>query len=260
MLTLEQLSGHFPLTLRQRNPRGMLVEYLQHELLDSLFKNSAAAALSFIGGTAIRILHNSHRFSEDLDFDNFGLSFAQFEELLKTACRDMEYKGFLVEYRIVEKGAYHCYIRFPKILHQAGLTPDAGRKVLIRIDREAKERLYEPEKVFLNKFTIYRQILAAPAEILLAQKMMAILYRKREKGRDIYDVSFLMGFAVSDFVYIEKILGMDQAEFLRRFDERLGELDLNFLARDVEPFLFAPEQQERVTTFRDYWLKKLGGR
>ena len=32
--------------------------------------------------------------------------------------------------------------------------------------------------------------------------------------------------------------------------------DLNFLARDVEPFLFASEQQERVTTFRDYWLKK----
>ena len=166
MLTLEQLSGHFPLTLQQRNPRGMLVEYLQYELLDSLFKNSAAAALSFIGGTAIRILHDSHRFSEDLDFDNFGLSFAQFEELLKTACRDMEYKGFLIEYRIVEKGAYHCYIRFPEILHQLGLTPDAGRKILIRIDSEAKERLYEPEKVFLNKFAIYRQILVAPAEIL----------------------------------------------------------------------------------------------
>ena len=260
MLTLEQLSGHFPPTLRQRNPRGMLVEYLQYELLDSLFKNSAAAALSFIGGTAIRILHDSLRFSEDLDFDNFGLSFVQFEELLKTACRDMEYKGFLIEYRIVEKGAYHCYIRFPEILHQLGLTPDAGRKILIRIDSEAKERLYEPEKVFLNKFAIYRQILAAPAEILLAQKMMTILYRKREKGRDIYDVSFLMSFADSDFLYIEKVLGMDQAEFLSRFDERLGKLDLDFLARDVEPFLFDSEQKERVTTFRDYWLKKKLGK
>jgi hypothetical protein len=76
------------------------------------------------------------------------------------------------------------------------------------------------------------------------------------KKRDIYDVSFLMDFTISDFVYIEKMLGMDQAEFLRRFDERLGELDLNFLARDVEPFLFASEQQERVTTFRDYWLNR----
>jgi hypothetical protein len=49
---------------------------------------------------------------------------------------------------------------------------------------------------------------------------------------------------------------MDQAEFLRRFEKRISELDLNFLARDVEPFLFSSEQQQRVTTFRDYWLKK----
>lgn len=256
MLTLEQISGYFPQPLQQRNLRGMLVEYLHYELLDSLFKNNEAASLSFIGGTAVRILYDSLRFSEDLDFDNFGLSFAQFEELLKRTCRDMEYKGFLIEYRIVEKGAYHCYVRFPKILHQTGLTPDTGRKILIRIDSEAKERLYEPKNLFLNKFSVYRQILAAPAEILLAQKLVAILYRKREKGRDIYDVPFLMGFASPDFAYIEKLLGMDRAEFLRRFDQRLDELDLDFLARDVEPFLFAPEQQVRVTTFRDYWREK----
>ena len=127
---------------------------------------------------------------------------------------------------------------------------------LARINSEVKEKLYEPEKVCLNKFTVYRQMPAAPAGILLAQKMMTLLYRKREKGRDIYDVSFLMGFAGPDFTYIEKTLELDRAEFLRRFDERIGELDLNLLARDVEPFLFAPEQQERITTFRDYWLSK----
>ena len=258
MLTIEQISSYFPPPLRQRNPRGILVEYLQYELLDSLFKHPASATLSFIGGTAIRLLHDSHRFSEDLDFDNFGLSFKQFEDLLRAACRDMEYKGFVIEYRFVEKGAYHCYIRFPEILHRSGLSPDAGRKILIRIDSEAKEKLYEPARIFLNKFTIYRQILAAPAGIILAQKMMTILQRKREKGRDIYDVSFLMGFAGPDFVYIERILGLDQTEFLRRLNERIGELDLNFLARDVEPFLFAPEQQERVTTFRDYWREFRG--
>ena len=256
MLTVERIAGHFPPSLRQRNPRGMLVEYLHYELLDSLFKNSAASALSFIGGTAIRILHDSHRFSEDLDFDNFGLSFAEFEDLLKAACRDMEYKGFLIEYRTVEKGAYHCYIRFPRILHQSGLTPDAGRKILIRIDSEAKEKIYEPRKVFLNRFTVYRRILAAPAGLLLAQKMITILYRKPEKGRDIYDVSFLMGFAVLDFAYIEKLLGLDPKEFSQRFNERLAELNLNLLARDVEPFLFTPEERERVASFREYWRSK----
>ncbi|MDP2646217.1 MAG: hypothetical protein Q8P24_14850 [Desulfobacterales bacterium] len=88
----------------------------------------------------------------DQIFDNFGLTFTQFEELLQTACRDMEYKGFRIEYRVVENGAWHCYIRFPKILHEAGLSPDAERKILIRIDSEAKERLYDPKKVFLNRW------------------------------------------------------------------------------------------------------------
>lgn len=259
MLTLDQISGQFPLALQQRNPRGMLVEYLQYELLDSLFKNAAAAALSFIGGTAIRILHNSHRFSEDLDFDNFGLSFAQFEALLKTACRDMEYKGFLIEYRTIERGSYHCYIRFPKILHESGLSPDMGQKILIRIDMETKERVYEPEQVFLNKFAVYRRILAAPVRVLLAQKLMAVVYRNREKGRDIYDVSFLMGLGKPDFAYIEKMVGLDQEQFLRRFDERLGELNLQMLAREVAPFFFEPEQQDRVVTFLDYWLGRRSG-
>jgi len=253
VLTLDRISGYFPQQLQRTNARGMLVEYLQYELLDSLFKDAAAAALAFIGGTAIRILHDSLRFSEDLDFDNFGLSFAQFEGLLKKACRDMEYKGFLVEYRLVEKGTYHCYIRFPEILQRSGLTRDAGRKILIRIDSEAKEKTYGPETFFLNKFGVYRRIPAAPAGILLAQKMMTVLSRKREKGRDIYDVSFLMGIAAPDFAYAERMLGLDRTEFLRRFRERLAELDLDALARDVEPFLFSAEQRERVATFREYW-------
>lgn len=258
MLTIEQISSFFPPTLQQRNPRGMLVEYLQYELLDSLFKNPGAAMLSFIGGTAIRVLHNSDRFSEDLDFDNFGLSFEQFEKLLAAACRDMEYKGFLIEYRVVEKGAYHCYIRFPGILQRAGLTSDVARKILIRIDTEPKVKLYEPEKVFLNKFSVYRQVLAAPAGVLLSQKMMTVVSRKREKGRDVCDVSFLMGIADPDFDYIEKALGVNRTEFLDSFNKRLAELDFDFLARDVEPFLFTPEQRERVVTFREYWeLKKL---
>ena len=56
MLTIDQLSNYFPLPLRRKNPQGVLVEYLQHEILDSIFKEKASAALSFIGGTAIRIL------------------------------------------------------------------------------------------------------------------------------------------------------------------------------------------------------------
>jgi len=33
MLTIDQISEYFPEALRRKNPQGILVEYLQHELL-----------------------------------------------------------------------------------------------------------------------------------------------------------------------------------------------------------------------------------
>ena len=253
MLTIDQLSAYFPLPLRRKNPQGVLVEYLQHELLDSIFKEKSSASLSFIGGTAIRILYQNLRFSEDLDFDNFGLSFEEFEILLKNACKDMTNKGFVIEYRFVERGAYHCYIKFPDILYQSGISPESSRKILIRIDTEAKGKYYEPQLYIINRFALYRQIYTAPAAVLLAQKMMTVLERKREKGRDLFDVSYLMGLAEPDFSYIAKCMNIDQKQFLKLFNKRLQELDLNFLARDVEPFLFSSEQKERILTFHEYW-------
>jgi len=253
MLTIDQLSDYFPLLLRRKNPQGVLVEYLQHEILDSIFKEKASAALSFIGGTAIRILYQNPRFSEDLDFDNFGLSFGEFETLLKAACKDMTNKGFMIEYRFVERGAYHCYIKFPDILYQSGISPERSRKILIRIDTEAKEKHYEPQLYIINRFALYRQICTAPASVLLAQKMMTVLERKREKGRDLFDVSYLMGLAEPDFSYIAKCMNIDKQPFIKQFDKRLQDLDLNFLAKDVEPFLFSSEQKVRILTFQEYW-------
>lgn len=258
MLTIDQIASYFPDAVFRKNPQGALVEYLQYELLDSVFKLPGAEHLSFIGGTAVRILHQSVRFSEDLDFDNFGLSFDDFERLVVEACRDLEYKGFIVEYRVVARWAFHCYIRFPEILYKTGLSPDKGKKILIRIDAEAKARDYTPKNILLNRFAIFRRILAAPPPVLLAQKMMAVLYRKRERGRDLFDVSFLMGLTRPDFSYIEKCLGVGKAEFLESFNARLDALDLKYLADDVEPFLFSPDQKERVLRFRDIWRGTTG--
>jgi len=253
MLTIEQIFDCFPLDLRQKNPQGVLVEYLQHELLDSIFKEKLSVSLSFIGGTAIRLLYQNPRFSEDLDFDNFGLSFGEFETLLKNACKDMANKGFVIECRFVECGAYHCYIKFPDILYQVGISPESSRKIIIRINTETKGKYYEPQLYIMNRFALYRQIQTAPASVLLAQKMMTVLERKREKGRDLFDVSYLMGLAEPDFNYIARSINIEQKQFLKLFDEKLQNIDLNFLARDVEPFLFSSEQAQRILTFYDYW-------
>lgn len=256
MLTFAQLKKDYSV-VKNASSKSILVEYLQYEILDSIYKQKKSAQLSFIGGTAIRIVHNGNRFSEDLDFDNFGLSFGEFQELMSDVIEDMRLKGFAMEARLVEKGAYHCYIKFPHILQESKIDAKASEKILVRIDTVRKEKLFDPEVHILNKFDIYRTILANPIAIVLAQKLMAILGRKREKGRDFYDVSYLYGKTQPDFSYIEKMLAISKDEFVKKLLARCEDLDFSHLAKDVEPFLIEADQSSRVVEFREFIKKQL---
>jgi len=256
MLTLPQLKQYY-LDTKTAPAKSILVEYLQYEILDSLYKQKKSSQLSFIGGTAIRIVRDGNRFSEDLDFDNFGLSFPDFQELMDEVIVDMKLKGFVMEARLIEKGAYHCYIKFPHLLQQAGLSSAFQEKILVRIDTVRKEKVFEPEIYTLNKFDMYRNILTNPIDIALSQKLITILERKREKGRDFYDASFLYGKTQPDFVYIEKALSITKETFIQKLLERCENLDYAFLAKDVEPFLIDPAQSDRVVHFKEFIQKQL---
>ena len=121
MLTFDQLEKYYTDPLHLKNPKNILVEYLQCEILDSLFKQELSYKLSFMGGTAIRLCYDGDRFSEDLDFDNFGLDYKDFGDMLDAVIADMGNKGFLMEYKTAEANAFHCFIKFPKLLMESGL-------------------------------------------------------------------------------------------------------------------------------------------
>jgi len=257
MLTFEQIKKYYSAELLMRSPKAVLVEYLQYELLDSIFQQTGSEYLSFIGGTAIRIVYNSSRFSEDLDFDNFGLAFEDFEILLKRAVANMEDKGFDLEFRLVEKGAYHCFIKFPQILSENGLPQQPGEKILVRVDAVRKEKLFESKQHILDSFAVYRRILVNAPDIILSQKIIAILERKRAKGRDFYDVSFLLGLGDPNFEYIEKRKGIKRNDLLSALLKRIDELNMPLLVKDVLPFLQKPSDQERILSFREYVEQRL---
>jgi predicted nucleotidyltransferase component of viral defense system len=57
----------------------ILREYLQYKILQIVFEmRGQAEKLCFLGGTALRIIHGNQRFSEDIDFDNTGLTEEEF--------------------------------------------------------------------------------------------------------------------------------------------------------------------------------------
>ena len=76
-------------------------EYAQHLFLTELYQLQGSEKLLFKGGTALRIVYNSPRFSEDLDFSLFGVSIPEVtkfvEDLFVGVLAKMEANGIRVD-------------------------------------------------------------------------------------------------------------------------------------------------------------------
>jgi predicted nucleotidyltransferase component of viral defense system len=252
MLDLPQIKSFYPQHLHQF-PGFLLREYLQYKILALLFRSGFAEKFAFLGGTCLRIVHQSNRFSEDLDFDNFGLTHDDFEQVAKTIRQGLEREGYQVEMENVYRGAYHCYIKFPNLLQQSGLSGHREAKILIQLDTEPQGFEFQPEVFLLNKFDVFGNIRTTPIDLLLSQKIAAFCHRKRAKGRDLYDITFLNARTKPHYGFLKKTLGVENAGALKSvLFARLDSLDLPALAADVAPFLFYPEDEQRVLLFPQF--------
>lgn len=253
MINLDQILAEYPEHLRAYR-ESILKEYLQYKILRSIFESQYANKLAFLGGTALRIIHNSTRFSEDLDFDNFDLSKVEFVKLGQVIKKDLELEGLEVEIDAKTKNAYRLKIKIPGILFNVGLAPMIEQKILIQVDTVPQNFQYIPDKPLLNKFDVFTQINVVPKDILLAQKIYASVNRKRFVGRDFFDVVLLYGIgARPNFAYLEKNIGVTNKVTLKAFMlEKIANLNFDTLAKDVEPFLFNPKDKNKVVLFREF--------
>lgn len=252
MLTLQQIEQQYPENIRPFK-RGILREYLQCKILEIIFSSEFANKLSFMGGTVLRLIYGNARFSEDLDFDNFGLSEQEFDELSEMIRKDLEAQGLKTEINTVSKGAFRCNIRLPEILFANQLSPFKEEKILIQVDSFAQNFDYKPEKKNLNKFDVFSEIFTTPPDILLSQKIYAALNRKRAKGRDFYDIVFLLSFAKPNYEYLKQMLDISSPDELKQeIASFSAELNFEELAQDAEHFLFSPQDSKKIKSFADY--------
>ena len=253
MLSLQEIKPYYPEHL-QSFERFIIREYLQYKILEIIFETPYQSKLSFLGGTCLRIVHNNNRFSEDLDFDNFNLSKDDFNAITKILKLELERLGYDIEMRNVHKGAYHCYIRFPGLLYNEGLSNQKEEKILLQLDTESHKFDYKPDQPVLNKFDVFTQINATPGDILLAQKFFAVINRKRNKGRDFFDIVFLLGQGQTpDYNYLKAKIGIANPDDLRStILEKCKKLDMKEMAADVKPFLFNPKDDKKILLFPKY--------
>jgi hypothetical protein len=153
--------------------------------------------------------------------------------------------------KTVFKGAYHCYIRFPEILYKEGLSGYREEKILIQLDTEPQHFNFVPEKYILNRFDVFTQIFITPLKLLLAQKFYAVCNRERNKGRDFFDIAFLLSLIDRpDYNYLDFKMGVSNEKQLKeRIIEKCKSVSMEEMAKDVQPFLFNPRDIQKVLLF-----------
>lgn len=256
MINIEELKKYYPQL--DGFDRSILREYLQYKILDIIFKSEIGRKLSFLGGTAIKICYGSTRFSEDLDFDHFDLNINEFEDLSLVVKKELSYQGYEVEIRNVFKGTFRYYIKIPRVLHENNLSELANEKILINVDIASHGFKHEPKDFLLQKFDVFRNIKLTPSDIILSQKVAAIFGRKRAKGRDFFDLVYLMGFADFNFEYLKlKLEIKNKADLKEKLLNFTADMDMEDLTRDVLPFLIKRDDQARILNFRQYIEQKL---
>jgi hypothetical protein len=153
------------------------------------------------------------------------------------------------------------YINFPAVVEQAGLKDIPGRKFFIKIDAQKHDfgsYTYKVETKMLNRFDVFTPVNCAPDSMILATKLCSIL--ERSKGRDFYDIIELVKTTRPDIEYIINRLKFGSIKqdytgpesYLKMARPVLDTLDWIDKTREIERFLFNPDEAKKVEMFSSY--------
>jgi predicted nucleotidyltransferase component of viral defense system len=256
MISLDSIASEYSTNLKGFR-KNIIREYLQYKILYHIFNSPFSHKLSFIGGTALRIAYDNQRFSEDLDFDNFGLTIEEFKELALFLCQKLSKEGYEVEHNVTKKGAFRTDIKFKNIYQFYGVAIMETEKLLIQVDTAPHNFLYMPKKQIINKFDVYTEILVTPPDILLSQKIRALLERPRTLGRDIFDIIFLSSKTKPNYDYLREKLVINNSEELKtKLREFIDTKDMATLKKDLMYMIFNEADLNKLSVFKEN-LEKL---
>lgn len=226
---------------------NLLREFLQVIILRITYDKGYFKHLSFVGGTALRLLYDLRRFSEDLDFSLIEKKAYGLDRLAADLLRELTNYGLQVELtKHSKKTVQSIDIRFENILYDLKLSPLKSQKILIRFEIDSNPpQGWTTDVSLINKVYIFT-VTHFDLPSLFALKLHACFYRKYTKGRDFYDLIWYLGKKIKpNYRLLNNAIEQTQRtkasiddknfeDFLRKNIERI---DFARAKRDVERFL-----------------------
>ena len=225
--------------------RGILREYLQVLILKELYRLEAGKKFCFTGGTYLRLVHQTKRFSEDLDFNAKGLTKAEFENTLNKMRVALKKSGMDVRLGFGHwQNLWVAELIFPDIERVYGVVSQYSKKEGIVIKAEVMRPRWkiEPEAFVIQGFGEMYPAVCTQRGALFADKIDALL--KKNRARHLFDLLFMLGAKYPIDAKVLKAVGVKEAplEAVVRRVEQFPSADLKSLAESLRPFLF--DEQE----------------
>lgn len=231
--------------------RAILREYLQSKLLEKLYAAGVSSKIFFVGGTALRLLRDLPRFSEDLDFDVVGATPAQVQKLVDTTLESLRHENIAIDFyqNRTTRRAYYEF-RFTRLLAALGLSSNAQEKLMIKFDFEYFWKGLTQETALFQRYGFLAQIVTAPLNQLLTQKVYAYIHRKQTQPRDIYDIVWLTSRgAVMDTIFMQE--NSIPAEIIKRAIKKFEneKRRLETYKRRLRPYLINEGDVNKIEFF-----------
>ena len=220
-------------------PYPIIREYLQTVFVLTLYQLPQLATTYFKGGTCLRLVFHSGRFSEDLDFTT-NLDASDVESLLTETTNKLtpEFENLTLKQKKSLAGlSYSLSYKAPQI----------SMPISIRLDFSFRENVLDPEVSTIT--TIYPVSFFSPIphislKEMVAEKVRALMHRT--KGRDLYDLHYLLSRqAPFDINFINKKLSFYHEVFNpSEFRERIKTFPQEDLQSDLVHFI--PKNQRGI--------------
>ncbi len=198
----------------------------------------------FKGGTALRLVHKSNRYSEDLDFNSYT---DRTENVLKNTVKRLEDFGIEGEVKdeYTHEWSYSFRLVYKGPLYVTGEKGKGG----IDIEVSLREETIEKETKFLSsQYEDINDFLITVLDIkdITAEKVRALMVRK--KPRDLYDLWFLInkGIYIRKKLIDQKLRLYDREFRLQEFKEAIQEVEDGW-KRDLETLLPSTPDFEQVS-------------
>lgn len=170
--------------IHQTDMENVVREYCQHLFLSFLYQQPGCERLLFKGGTALRIVFKSPRFSEDLDFTGVNITQREVENLFTHTLAQAEKTGIKVEIH-EGKPTTGGYLGIA-VFHAYGMETAIQVEVSLRSLGKITGTRALIQSDYLPPFTLIH----LPLEGIIEGKVKALMVR--QKPRDFYDYFFML--------------------------------------------------------------------